>query len=163
MATEKQLKIIRVTHLDDSQKTALADLWNGEYPEQLKFENPLAFKDYLSGLTDAVHYLQLDIGQQIVGWAFKFLRGNDTWFGIILNSKIHQQGFGKLLIEHLKTGEKNLYGWAVDHDHYYKANSEPYRSPLKFYLKNGFTVDGNQRLKSEVLSAVMIHWSVTPD
>ena len=95
---------------------------------------------------------------EILGWSFTFNRDKDNWFAIILNSKIHKQGFGSVLLNKLKENNSVLNGWATDHQNDIKKNKEPYISPIEFYTKNGFLVNSEIRIENENLSAVKIRW-----
>lgn len=64
-----------------------------------------------------------------------------------------------MMIELLKLQESELNGWVIDHDLYKKIDGDTYFSPLSFYKKCGFEVLLNQRIKSDVLSAVRIKWT----
>ncbi|MCB0473527.1 MAG: hypothetical protein KDC56_10755, partial [Flavobacteriaceae bacterium] len=57
-----------------------------------------------------------------------------------------------------KEKETELNGWVIDHDNDYKINGELYKSPLNFYLKNGFQKSSDRRLELEKISAVKIKW-----
>lgn len=114
--------------------------------------------NYLIGLSKTKHYLLVDDFNQILGWAFIFVREAENWFGIILNSNIQGKGFGTLLLNELKIFTSVLNGWVVDHQKDFKQNNEPYLSPLEFYSKNGFVVSKNIRLENDSISAVKIRW-----
>jgi len=102
--------------------------------------------------------LFVDEFNQILGWAFVFVREKENWFGIILNSKQQGKGFGTLLLKELKKCKSSLNGWVIDHSNDIKQNGELYSSPLDFYLKNEFLVDKNIRLENNAISAVKIKW-----
>lgn len=138
-------------------------LWNQEYPLQLKYKTIENLDGYLSSLTGADHFLYTGESGEILGWAFKFSRESVKWFAIILDSSIHKQGIGTLLLDQLKNHEAELSGWVVDHNDYTRANGETYISPLAFYLKNGFKILADQRLESPQLSAAKITWTTDPN
>jgi hypothetical protein len=77
---------------------------------------------------------------------------------IILDRNLHGQGKGTLLLNHLKAKEHELCGWVIDHDNDIKQGGEPYKSPLKFYEKNGFLICSNTKIDTDRLSAVKIVW-----
>jgi len=151
------MNFVRSSVLTAEQKLAASLLWNQEYPHQVMMENLTDFDNYLGQLTDTEHFLYMS--DELLGWAFKFMRDGERWFTIILDSSIHHQGIGTLLMEQLKANERELNGWVIDHDHYKKTDAEPYRSPLQFYLKNGFTVLEGIRLKTIKLQGVKIRWN----
>ncbi len=77
---------------------------------------------------------------------------------MILDARIQGKGFGRQLLNMAKEKEAKLNAWVVDHDRNLKKNGEIYRSPLDFYLKNGFEKLAESRLESDKISAVKIHW-----
>jgi GNAT superfamily N-acetyltransferase len=151
------MNFVRSSVLTADQKLAASLLWNQEYPHQVMMENLTDFDNYLSELTEPEHLLYMP--DELLGWAFKFMRDGEKWFAIILDSSIHQQGIGTLLMEQLKENEEELNGWVIDHDQYKKTDAATYRSPLQFYLKNGFTVLEDFRLKTIRLQGVKIRWN----
>ena len=78
-----------------------------------------------------------------------------------LQSAFQGNGYGELLLNSLKEGLNEFYGWVIDHDRDLKSNGEPYQTPMPFYLKNGFELLADQRLETEIISAVKIKWSRT--
>lgn len=153
-----RMKIIQTAVLTLEQKLSLFDLWNTEYPGRIAYVELSEFEAYLCGLEEPKHFLLVSESNQIVGWAFVFVRENEDWFGIIVNSKNQRNGFGTLLLEEIKNGKFSLNGWVIDHSKDIKQNGERYVSPLDFYLKNGFLADTNTRLQNAVISAVKIKW-----
>ena len=91
-------------------------------------------------------------------WAVIFERDSEKWFAIIVDSELHQIGLGSKILNRLKTFSSELNGWVIDHENDNKANGEPYRSPLAFYLKNEFTLIPENRLELDFISAVKINW-----
>jgi hypothetical protein len=152
------MKIIRTKFLSLKQKEALFLLWNLEYPKVICYSAITQFENYLNGIFDKIHYLLIDIDNQILGWGVTFVREEQKWFAIILDSKIHKIGLGSLLLEELKKDNTCLNGWAIDHPREVKQNGEMYISPILFYTKNGFIVESTVRLENEIISAVKIKW-----
>jgi GNAT superfamily N-acetyltransferase len=157
------MKVVHTYELSNGQKTAVMQLWNQEYPLQLKYGTIESLDVYLSSLTGADHFLYTGESGEILGWAFKFSRESVKWFAVILDSSIHKQGIGTLLLDQLKNHETELNGWVVDHNDYTRADGETYVSPLAFYLKNGFKILADQRLESPQLSAAKITWTTDPN
>jgi hypothetical protein len=155
------MHLIETAYLTVEQKETVYQLWNQEYPEQVSYQTPADFDAYLDNLTETTHYLLLSDSGAMEGWAIVFTREGERWFVIILNGKVHGQGKGTLLLNQIKEKVQKLCGWVVNHNRYIKQNGEPYRSPLKFYEKNGFTIDPQTRLETEKLSAVKIVWEQT--
>lgn len=152
------MQIIKLTQLNESQKEQIFDLWNTEYPEKLVYHSMADFESYLSRLTEQNHYVLSDTNDKIKGWAITFIRENEKWFAIIISGKLHGKGIGTEMLNELKKNESILNGWVIDHNSDKKHNGDRYRSPLEFYIKNGFKVIRETRLELEVMSAVKIKW-----
>lgn len=75
-----------------------------------------------------------------------------------MDSKIHGQGLGTKILKQVKENEIELNGWVIDHNRDKKSNGEFYKSPLNFYLKNGFKKLSRNRLELYKISAVKIKW-----
>lgn len=150
-----KLSILSILSLDDKQQ--IMDLWNTEYPIKLAYPNLTAFEHYLNGLIAPTHILVLSEGK-ILGWASKFYRDDIRWFAIILSSSIQGQRIGSYLLERIKEDESSLNGWVIDHENDSKSDGTPYKSPLRFYQKQGFEINKELRLELPTLSAVQIVW-----
>lgn len=154
------MKLIEVNELDSTSKKSLLAIWNSEYPIQLQHKDLDAFDLYLKPLVNQKHMLLLD--KSIVkGWYFEFDRDNARWFAMLLDQSIKNKGWGSRMLSKAKSTATNLSGWVIDHDRYHKANGEIYKSPLGFYLKNGFKIVNDQRLETDKISAVKIAWQST--
>lgn len=152
------MRILRKEILSEEEKEVLRELWNNEYPARLHLKTSEDFELYLNGLSNTKHYLLLDESNEIIGWTFTFLREGEDWFAIILNSKIQGRGNGSLLINEIKNRNNSLNGWVVDHENEIKENGDFYKSPMPFYIKNGFTIITETRIENEKMSAVKINW-----
>ncbi|PKB16719.1 hypothetical protein [Flavobacterium sp. 5] len=152
------MKIIQTTVLTLEEKQCLFKLWNFEYPDKIVYSKISEFEDYLEKLSNQKHYLLINELNEILGWSFTFLRDNDNWFAIILNSNIHRKGYGTTLLQELKKNSLVLNGWVIDHQNEIKQNKETYISPLDFYTKNGFLVNQDVRIENDKISAVKIRW-----
>lgn len=152
------MKITETISPDEAQKSALLELWNREYPLKLKHKTLLDLEIFLDTLKESRHYFLFSESAEIMGWGSVFTRDNDRWFAMILDGRIHAKGHGTSLLNTLKGPEPELNGWVIDHDRAVKENDDPYRSPLGFYLKNGFRVIPSLRIESDIISAVKIKW-----
>ncbi len=152
------MEIIEKEVLSLEEKEKLLNLWNNEYPEKINYKNIEEFDLYLNGLSNVKHYLLIVSKNKIKAWAFSFFRDNEDWFAIIVDNQIQGKGNGSLLLNELKKGKNNLNGWVVDHENDIKQNNESYKSPLLFYIKNGFTICKETRIENEKISAVKINW-----
>jgi GNAT superfamily N-acetyltransferase len=137
---------------------AVHRLWNSEYPERLKHASVVELEAYLTALNNKQHILLTDEQQELQGWCFSFEREDETWFAIIVNGASQSKGYGRQLLNALKEKHTYLNGWVIDHPHDKKTNGLPYRSPLPFYLSNGFKTEPGTRLETEKISAVKIVW-----
>ena len=151
------MEILITVFLNAEQKGALIELWNKEYPAQLSYSSMFEFEAYLSELENPTHILLIE-QNSIVGWYFDFNRENKRWFGMVLDSVIQGKGYGSQLLRRAQKDQPELYAWVIDHDKDKKLDGSTYRSPLNFYLKNGFKVAPDQRLELENISAVKIQW-----
>ena len=152
------MKIIEKDVLTFEQKDSLMQLWNNEYPTKLNLKTIEDFELYLNGLSKTKHYLLLDDSDEIQGWTFTFLREDENWFAIILNSEIHGKRIGSLLMNEIKKNNTSLNGWVIDQENEIKHNATFYKSPLQFYIKNDFIICSEIRIENEKLSAVKINW-----
>ncbi|QDW19486.1 hypothetical protein [Flavobacterium sp. KBS0721] len=152
------MKIVQKEILSLEEKETLHELWNNEYPSKLNLKTIEEFELYLNGISETKHYLLLDDSDEIHGWTFTFLREDENWFAIILNSEIHGKGNGSLLINEIKKNNTSLNGWVIDQENEIKHNATFYKSPLQFYIKNDFIICSEIRIKNEKLSAVKINW-----
>ncbi|MFH7016167.1 hypothetical protein [Flavobacterium sp. FlaQc-47] len=153
------MKIVQKDILSAEEKEVLCDLWNKEYPARLHLKTIEDFESYLNGISNKKHYLLFDYSNKINGWAFTFLRENENWFAIILDSQIQGKGNGSFLINKLKKNNDSLNGWVIDQENEIKQNNELYKSPMPFYIKNGFTFCSEIRIENEKMSGVKINWT----
>jgi hypothetical protein len=153
------VKFINLTALSKSDKKEILGLWNNEYPAKINYQTMEDFDNYLESLTEQSHILMINDNHSIKGWYFDFIRENEKWFAIILDSGIQGKGFGTMILNLAKEKESELNGWVIDKINNRKKNGEFYKSPLDFYLKNGFEKLVKNRLELEKLSAVKIKWT----
>jgi GNAT superfamily N-acetyltransferase len=152
------MKFIKTNILNDTQKTQIIELWNNEYPKKLRHESFESFESYLKNLKEQNHILLIDNENFVKGWYADFIRENEKWFAMILNSELQGKGFGTKLLNEAKRKEKELNGWVIDHNNDIKQNGEFYQSPIKFYEKNEFKIINRIRLELDMISAVKIKW-----
>lgn len=148
--------------LSKEDKIQILELWNNEYPENLSFTSIAGFEDYLNTLSKPIHHLIINADNKIKGWSVGFFRDGKKWFAMILDTAIHGQRWGTELLDRMKEGEVELSGWVIDHSTDRKNNGENYKSPLNFYLKNGFEIFAEERLELDKISAVKIKWKKKP-
>ena len=151
-------EFLTVKNLSEKQFLQIYELWNNEYPEQIRFKELDDFKLYLDGLENPIHTLIVNSSGIVLGWFVEFLRDEMFWFAMILNSSFQGKGFGSELLNRSKRNKIELNGWVVDHNNDKKRNGNVYNSPIEFYLKNGFRILVEERIENETLSAVKIQW-----
>lgn len=152
------MRFIEIKSLELRHKTDVLELWNKEYPETLEHKSLSDFEHYLSSLSECTHTLLIDDTELIQGWYFDFTREGEKWFALLINSSMQGKGFGTQLLNKAKAKETALNGWVIDHDRDKKKNGSTYKSPLGFYLKNGFYLLEQNRLEEEKISAVKVRW-----
>jgi len=153
------LKFISTSNLSRSQKEQIYHLWNAEYPQDISYHTLIDFDRYLNSLVEKSHVLLLDEMGQIVGWYVDFIRENEKWFAMVLNVNFQGDGWGREFLKLAKEKENNLNAWVIDHDKGIKLNGKPYKSPVDFYLNNGFHFMSGTRLELHNISAVKMNWS----
>lgn len=152
------IKFIKRITLLKSEKIEIFELWNNEYPEKLAYNSIKDFDLYLEKLTNPSHVLLVNSNNKIKGWYADFIRDHEQFFVLILDSKIHGKGLGTKVLDFAKEETTELKGWVIDHHRDKKRNGTFYKSPLDFYLKNGFKKLPEDRLELEKISAVKIEW-----
>lgn len=145
--------------LSDSDKMACLQLWNETYPAVIRQKNATSFEAYLDTLEDVRHFLWRE-GENIHAWAAVFSRSGERWFLIMVAETAQRKGLGRQLLSALKTEERELSGWVVDSNLLLKTSGATYRSPLPFYLKEGFELCPEQFV-TEVMETVKIHWTAS--
>lgn len=152
------MDFIALSTLSENQKIQLMNIWNQEYPKNLIYNTIQEFESYLCKLVDVNHILLMDETESIKAWYFDFTRLDEKWFAMILSFDYQRRSIGSELLKLAKTRNSILNGWVIDHDYDEKQNGEFYKSPLEFYLKNGFEIISESRLESSQISAVRIKW-----
>lgn len=133
-------------------------LWNAAYPAAIALKDAEALDAYLAPLTNQNHLLASNTEGQLIAWYFQFTRDAETWFAFIIHPEYQGKGIGRELISMAKDRAESLNGWVVVTDTLKRADGKPYRSPLQFYLKQGFTQTGKQ-FKTEVMETTHIQWN----
>ncbi len=157
------MELIILSQLNPLQKNEIHELWNREYPKKICHNELSDFENYLAGKEDPCHMLLLNDKGKIIAWYFDFIRRDEKWFVLILDSAYHGKGIGTQMLDQAKEKEIELNGWVIDRDPGKKLNGEDYRFPLGFYLKNGFEILSDVRLELEKISAVKIKWKKSID
>ncbi len=151
-----QFKEIKI--LDEGQKSEIINLWNIEYPKKLMLRKLSDFEDYLETLDDKHHIVLMDENEKIKGWLTYFIRDNERCFAMLLDSSVQGQGLGSRFLDLAKQENTELNGWIITCETELKPNGENYKSPLGFYLKNGFKMFPELRLEKKGISGIKVQW-----
>lgn len=152
------MKISQYKNLNESQLQQIDVMWNEAYPVELKDR----FHSLLQDVEEFKHYLIQNHKEEVLAWAVHFRKDGEVRFSIIVREEYKGKGFGKALIQQLKSDLDEFYGWVIDHDEALKSNGENYLSPLKFYEQLGFEILNNERIDNEILQAVKIRYHREP-
>lgn len=155
------MRFIKKKNLTLSQKQEIFELWNNEYPQDLRYKDISELHEYLKKLKDQNHILLMDENDKIKGWYSDFFRDNKRWFLAILSSDTQGRKLGTQIIKMAKEVNEELNGWVINSDNYIKGNGQFYKSPTDFYRKQGFQILEDIKLKTDQISAIKIKWSKT--
>ena len=144
--------------LTERQKRQIVVLWNEEYPEKLSFSKSEEFGQYLESVSERHHILLIDENHIVKGWLMHFIRNNEKWFVMLLDSKLQGKKLGSKLLALAKKRTSELNGWVIDHDNELKQNGESYRSPVGFYEKNGFSILSDIELELKDIHGIKVKW-----
>ena len=137
------MQVVQTKQLSAQQKERIMALWNAEYPASLNYNTKLEFDEFLNSIQQLKHYILCDKNQTIIGWLSVFIRSEETWFSVILDSAFQKQGLGKQLLNLAKHDFESLNGWVVDNDTSKKSDGSVYTMPLPFTFV-GRNFDGFQ-------------------
>ncbi len=152
------MKFYTPTNLSKVEKEGLLKLWNKEYPKTICYASMNDFNQYLENLEQVNHFILADQEGNYTAWYFDFLREDERWFALLIDSTIQRKGLGTKILGEAKKRVDELNAWVIDHNRAKKINGEYYLSPLPFYEKNGFEILHKQRLELDSISAVKIRW-----
>ncbi len=144
--------------LTESQKREIIELWNKEYPEAVSLSGLAAFDEYLETLYDKNHIVLSDEKGVIKGWLVYFIRDDERWFAMLLDSSLQGRGWGSKFLNLAKEKNAALNGWVIDNDNQPKQNGENYKSPVEFYRKNGFEIRTDIPLRKNNVNGVKVVW-----
>ena len=145
--------------LDPAHRAQIRRLWNNEYPRDIHHANQDDTDMYLGGLRDSIHIFFEDNKGNVGAWLSHFYRDGHRNFVMIVDERYQGKGVGSMLLEKAKQITNELHGWIVPEDKYVRSDGKPYRSPEKFYIKNGFKVHKDITSHTHVLSAVKVIWN----
>ena len=84
---------------------------------------------------------------------------NEEYPSTLVDRKHQGLGYGKQLINALKNELPEFYSWVVDKPNFIRKDGSTYPSPLSFYLHRDFNVVPEQRIDSDMISAVKVKFS----
>ena len=131
--------------MQTEQRLQLMELWNNEYPASLAHKTLEDFEAYLATLSYCKHYLLIE-DKTIFAWGFEFDRNEERWFALIIEKAQQGKRIGSQLLNFMKESNKQLNGWVIDHGNARMSDGSFYRSPMNFYLKNGFQLISHQHM-----------------
>ncbi len=152
------MRFIETQTLSEKQKYEIIGLWNKEYPQKIAYSALAEFDQYLDGLLDKHYIILADEEETLKGWMVYFIRDQERWFAMIMDSSMQGKGLGSQFLDLAKKNNTVLNGWVIDYDRELKQNGEYYKSPIGFYKKNDFQVLTDIRLEFKEMSGVKVKW-----
>jgi GNAT superfamily N-acetyltransferase len=154
------MEIVETETLTERQQLDILHLWNSEYPKDLSLKGLTALQQYLDMLYDKHHILLVDGESSVKGWLIYFIRDNEQCFAMLLDRSLQGQGWGSRLLDRAKEKTSELHGWVIDSNSQLKLNGEKYRSPIGFYVKNGFKVREDVQLEKNGINGIRVTWKI---
>lgn len=148
------VRIIHTRNLSPTQLEQIDELWNLNYPLNLKDR----FRLLLVETTHQNHYILFNSNNRMLGWAMDFERDDEIWFSILVDNVGKGKGFGRRLMEAMMERNSRLNGWVIDHENEVLHDGSPYKSPIMFYQRLGFTTHADVRIETPIISAVKVSW-----
>ncbi len=145
--------------LNHSQKIQISELWNREYPVNIRHQQLSDFEAYLGKLHDSQHRILLDQSGLVCAWLVDFIREGQPWFAMLVAAEHQRKGLGKRLLREAMKDREVLHGWVVADTGYLKQDGSPYYPPLGFYRKMGFKIHTNTVLETDTLETIMVRWA----
>jgi GNAT superfamily N-acetyltransferase len=154
----QSLTFSRAKQLTEKQKQEVVELWNAEYPARINYASLEEFDQYLNELGDLHHIILADEHNTIRGWLAYFMRDDERWFAILLDSSIQGKGWGSKFLQLTKDQNRELNGWVIDHNREPKKDGSFYQSPIEFYRKIGFEIRADIPLEKKGITGIKIVW-----
>ena len=139
-------------------KHQILELIMAEYPPHVSFNTVESFDRYLQNLSNQRHYLLYDYKNHVRGWGVTFNADDELWFSMVLDHRIQNFGFGTNLLNFIKEHEPQLSGWVVNFFSDLKFNNNVFRSPLEFYMNQGFVISDETKFINNFTEVVKIKW-----
>lgn len=151
------MPFLHTTSLSTNQKAAISKLWGKVFPSGLNFSDNWSFDQFLEPLQD-VHFTLVYNDVNMEACFIAFIRNDLRFFSILIDDAAQGKGLGATLLHRAKQRYHELNGWVVDNTDYLRPDGQPYRSPIAFYEKNGFSVIHEDRWDNEKLNSVKVRW-----
>jgi GNAT superfamily N-acetyltransferase len=152
------MKITKSNHINASQLFFAYQIWNAEYPGEIRYQNLQEFANYFSALENIQYYIACNEDDIFCGLAFVFIREKERWFAVMIDTNYQNIGIGKQLLLAMQQHEKLLNAWVVFENKYLKQNGKPYLPPIEFYRKYKFIVKKNSTKIIGNLQVVKMVW-----
>lgn len=152
------MNFIHTNTLSTQQKKEIIHLWNKEYPKRISYQSIKEFEAYLDKLLDKHHIILVDENNALKGWFVDFIRDDERWFAMILDSSSQGKGLGSKFLDLAKEQNTVLNGWVVDNNDEVKQNGAYYKSPIRFYEKNGFQILSDIHIDKKEISGIKVKW-----
>lgn len=152
------MKFVNTKILSEHQQSQLFLLWNNESPRIISYEKENDLKKFLAHLIQPRHILLIDKDKNVQGWFVDFLKNDEKWFIVIINSRLKGKGYGSKILTKAKEINSELNGWIINTHEYLLINGNTYIPPIKFYKKNGFEIFPEIMRKTNGLKTIKIRW-----
>lgn len=145
------MEIRRNTSLTDIEIEELLVIQNKRLPDNLYTEFD-EFKRRLSNYRDPEYITLHDEDDTILGFVILRSIGVDNHrYGILIVDDVAAGNtYGKQIIDAAKESNDNLYGWVYDGDHRKTKDGSKYKSPLTYYITQGFKIDKPKKVHPSV-------------
>ncbi|MHA2248915.1 MAG: GNAT family N-acetyltransferase [Candidatus Kariarchaeaceae archaeon] len=152
-------KVLTSDQVDDMMINNYIKLREEEYPSFVTIPEFNSFSIRLKKRKHTKCILAVD-NETLVGWLQinTSEKDGENWFNMIVSGNFQKQGVGSSLLNIAKTNYKELCGWIIMIDNYLKRDGSIYKSPVKFYEKNGFQVTGRRSIEYENVELWEIKW-----
>lgn len=130
---------------------------NPKFTRDIKYET---FKNFLKK-SDDLKIITATSEEKLLGWLMVSFadRLGIYHFNMVVHRDFQRTGIGGKLLINAKLHYKELYGVVVPVNRYKRRDGTQYRSPLDFYLKNGFTTTGKKFVEYRDVTMLEIKWS----
>ncbi len=131
-----------------------------EYPKFTREIKFLKFKNFLNQNEERKIIIATS-DEKLIGWLMvSFADKLGIYhFNMLVHRDFQRTGIGSKLLLNAKEHFNELYGVVVPVNRYKRRDGTQYRSPLEFYLRNGFQLTGKKFIGYKDVTMVEIKWS----